>query len=298
MENTYKIDYTNLYAINKKSVRCFDSNIILVNVNDNSVLVNNIFPIRMPFFCFFIVQQGRLEVELDYTRYYAKESDFLIILPEHLIQNIWFSDNLKGQLLIVDQNYFSSIEKDNFRLHQPVFLNVRKYPKLTLQKKEYDTFVFCLNRLGQKIIQENHHLKEALIKNLFLELMLEVDNVLIDKEYNSNFQKLTRQEELTSRFFQLLQENGKTEHKVLFYADKLHVTTQYLAFVLKQLTGKTTYDWIAETLIIESKILLKHSQQTIQEISDTLNFCDPSAFGKFFKTHIGVTPFQYRRNRE
>lgn len=297
MVNLDKMGYSDLYFIKSENILNFKDNVVLANVDKNSFLINSIFPIRSSFFSLFIIEKGYIEVELDYQQYLSKEYNFLILLPEHLIQSIKFSDDFKAQLAIIKQDYFSAIEMNNLRLYQPVFLNIRKFPKLLLREDEYYTIISCLDRLKQKINLQNHHLKEALVNNLLIEYLLEIDNILIDRKYNSNFQRLSRQEEIMSNFFQLLQENAKSEHKVVFYADKLHITTQYLAFVLNQLTGKTTHEWIANALMIEAKILLKHSQQTIQQVSDFFNFCDPSAFGKFFKNLTGVTPFQFRTNK-
>jgi AraC-like DNA-binding protein len=39
---------------------------------------------------------------------------------------------------------------------------------------------------------------------------------------------------------------------------------------------------------------LRFTDMTIQEISNELNFPNPSFFGKYFKEHAGMTPLAYR----
>jgi len=39
---------------------------------------------------------------------------------------------------------------------------------------------------------------------------------------------------------------------------------------------------------------LRFTDMTIQEISNDLNFPNPSFFGKYFKEHAGMTPMEYR----
>ena len=51
---------------------------------------------------------------------------------------------------------------------------------------------------------------------------------------------------------------------------------------------------IKTALIFDAKSQLKYTRKTIQEISNDLNFPNPSFFGKFFKQHTGMTPKAYR----
>ena len=297
MANIKQTSLADLYFIEDENVQTFRQDIIFADVDVSTFSVNNIFPVRASTFSLFIIERGHIEIELDYKRHFVRQCCFLIILPEHLIQSMKLSNDFRGRLMIINQSYYSSVEKDNLRLHHPLFLNVKKLPILQLNEYENCIINFCWDRIKQVITYQNHHFKEDLIKTILIEFMLEMDNILIDRKYGVNHQKLPRQEELVQKFFHLLKDYGKIEHKVSFYADRLHITPQYLAIILKQQTGKTTHKWIAEALIIEAKILLKHTQLSVAQISDTLNFCDPSAFGKFFKTYTKITPFQFRKNR-
>ena len=50
-------------------------------------------------------------------------------------------------------------------------------------------------------------------------------------------------------------------------------------------------------MVYEAKRLLKYSGLSIGEISDNLNFTSQSFFGKYFKSHTGMTPSAYRIGR-
>ena len=45
------------------------------------------------------------------------------------------------------------------------------------------------------------------------------------------------------------------------------------------------------------KNLLKYSTMSIQEISYYLNFPNQSFFGKYFRSHTGMTPSAYRMSK-
>ncbi|MEA4905391.1 MAG: AraC family transcriptional regulator, partial [Petrimonas sp.] len=48
------------------------------------------------------------------------------------------------------------------------------------------------------------------------------------------------------------------------------------------------------SIIMSAKILLKSSDSTIMQISEELNFPNPSYFGRYFKKATGMTPKEYR----
>lgn len=101
---------------------------------------------------------------------------------------------------------------------------------------------------------------------------------------------------LSDRFIKLVKDYFKTERFLGFYADELGVTTKHLSRTVKSQTGCSAASWIERFLIMESKILLKSTNLTIQQISDTLNFPTQSFFGKYFKKNVGVSPKAYRNS--
>ncbi|WP_157257997.1 helix-turn-helix domain-containing protein [Pedobacter ginsenosidimutans] len=67
------------------------------------------------------------------------------------------------------------------------------------------------------------------------------------------------------------------------FADKLFVHVNHLPRAIKQTTGKTTSEHIAER--ITPKVMLCHTNWNIPEISYCLGFEEPAHFNHFFKRH-------------
>lgn len=78
------------------------------------------------------------------------------------------------------------------------------------------------------------------------------------------------------------------------FAAQLAVHVNHLNRAIKATTGKTTTDIIAERVLGEAKILLKHTDWNISEIGYCLGFEEPSHFNNFFKKQTQFTPTVFR----
>ncbi|SDE63709.1 helix-turn-helix domain-containing protein [Riemerella columbipharyngis] len=98
-------------------------------------------------------------------------------------------------------------------------------------------------------------------------------------------------------FLQLVHQHYKAHHDLLFYADKLHMSTTYLSRIVKKMNGHTVVDFTHQTLASETAIKLKTINLTITQLADEFHFSDQSAFTKFFTRMKGVFPKDYRKNK-
>ncbi|WP_374459153.1 helix-turn-helix domain-containing protein [Chryseobacterium taeanense] len=78
------------------------------------------------------------------------------------------------------------------------------------------------------------------------------------------------------------------------FAGQLSVHVNHLNRVIKEVTEKTTSEIIAERLLQEAKILLRHTDWNISEIAYTLAFKEATHFNNFFKKNMQITPNQFR----
>lgn len=80
------------------------------------------------------------------------------------------------------------------------------------------------------------------------------------------------------------------------FATQLNIHTNTLNRALKEVTGKTTTELIAERILKEAKALLQFSNWDMAEIAYSLGFEHASNFNIFFKKHTAHSPLQYRKD--
>jgi AraC-like DNA-binding protein len=78
------------------------------------------------------------------------------------------------------------------------------------------------------------------------------------------------------------------------YAEHLNVHVNHLNRAVKENTGKTTSQLIADRLVQEAKVLLKHSKWNVGEIAYALGFTEVTHFNNFFKKHVETSPLKFR----
>ena len=78
------------------------------------------------------------------------------------------------------------------------------------------------------------------------------------------------------------------------FSNQLNVHVNHLNRAVKETTEKTTSQIIAERILQEAKILLKHSAWTVSEIAYALGFTEVTHFNNFFKKHVQLSPLKFR----
>ncbi len=99
---------------------------------------------------------------------------------------------------------------------------------------------------------------------------------------------------LYQRFSALLIESYPKPRDVGWYAEALSVSPNYLARVVKQMSGRSTMDWVNEAVMTDVRTSLIHTDESIKEMAVRLGFNNPAFFGKYVKKHSGMSPKQLR----
>jgi AraC-like DNA-binding protein len=81
------------------------------------------------------------------------------------------------------------------------------------------------------------------------------------------------------------------------FAEQLNVHVNHLNKALKEVALKSTSKLIAERILQEAKVMLKHSHANVSEIAYALGFKEVTHFNNFFKKHTGMSPSAFRKNR-
>ncbi|HCM28511.1 MAG: hypothetical protein A2Z99_01190 [Treponema sp. GWB1_62_6] len=132
----------------------------------------------------------------------------------------------------------------------------------------------------------------AEINARFYAVFDEVGNVLADRRANRNEQII---EKINRRI-----ETGYMRQDLYIdsIADYLQKSPAYISHVYKQRTGTTILDKIIGVRMAEAKELLSTTELSVAEISERAGFSSSSYFFKVFKKMNGVTPNEFRENKE
>ena len=104
--------------------------------------------------------------------------------------------------------------------------------------------------------------------------------------------------DIFDRFLSLVNNHCQEQRQLAFYAEKICITERYLGTVVRQVSGITAKEWIDKAVINHAKVMLRHSNKQIAEITEALHFPNPSFFCKYFKRLVGCTPLEYREVKE
>lgn len=105
-----------------------------------------------------------------------------------------------------------------------------------------------------------------------------------------------RQVSYVHDFMRLLQIHHKIHRSIAFYAEQLCISPKYLSHIIKEATGRSATEWIAEFVVMEAKNMLRYSHKNIQQVAYELNFTTQSSFGKYFKHVTGMSPTEFQKS--
>ena len=92
----------------------------------------------------------------------------------------------------------------------------------------------------------------------------------------------------------LLEWDYKISRDVNYYAAQMNISSKYLTNIVSLVTGHTPKTIIDQYVILQLKLHLKRSTQSIKEMAWEFHFADVSFFCRYFKKHTGLTPQQIR----
>lgn len=148
-------------------------------------------------------------------------------------------------------------------------------------------------------IKSDYVFKYDLIRNYVAEL---THIALKSRPSESLYEHPNAKSRITSVFTELLERQFPIEspaerfrmRSAKDFADQLAIHVNHLNRAVKETTGKTTTSIIAERMLTEARMLLKHTDWNIAEIGYCLGFEEPSHFNNFFKKQMQLTPSRYR----
>jgi len=242
---------------------------------------------------FLICLKGSGKLKINYREITLTENQVMVILPYHIVKKVWQSDDFSIAALFLGNDFMSNMVH-SFNLVNAFYFS--KYPIATFSKEQIDELMEFHHLILKRYKKLRAPYSTEAVSELIRAFILEVLCLFRINRSNSLNHIPSRQEKIAEDFFKLLVTNFKTERSVKFYAEKLCFTPKYLSTIIKKTTGHSIQEWINELVILHSKSLLKTTDMTVLQISEEMNFSNPSFFGRFFKQYSGMTPLEFKKS--
>lgn len=236
---------------------------------------------------------GFLEGEISLLPFKSVGQSLLVMLPEQVVQISKKSEDFKCFFIIMTRQFIDKITlAENFS----TFMTIRSNPCIPISPQVFDGIDKFYKMTKSVLLNtEEGFNKKAIVNHLTIAFFYGLGFYIHKRNIE---QHPTRNDIIRDDFLRLLQLNFKKEHSVDFYAKKMFYSTKYLSMVIKNATGKSPSQWIADHIVLEAKTLLKDTDMTVQQISSVLNFPSQSFFGKYFKLRTGLSPLEYKKNQQ
>ncbi len=187
---------------------------------------------------------------------------------------------LREASLQLEQTVYSSLREDRCRQDTPVVTNIIN-GMFALLKVYFDqSECTCISQLVL-----------CQLKAFFIGFH---EYLQRNPQYRPDEVKSYRVRELFNRFMMLLERDYKISRDVNYYAAQMNISSKYLTNIVSQVTGHTPKTIIDQYVILQLKMHLKRTTQSIKEMAWEFHFADVSFFCRYFKKHTGLTPQQIR----
>lgn len=137
--------------------------------------------------------------------------------------------------------------------------------------------------------QMNTRLVDLLRLQIILEVIYEMASYKVPAKENSS-----RGERVFIGFMQSLGQHYAERYPVRRYAADANLSVRHFSKIIHDYTGQTPMQWIISYTVSQAKRLLSQTELSVKEIAEKLGFPEQFTFRKYFKTHAGTSPTEFR----
>jgi AraC-like DNA-binding protein len=174
-------------------------------------------------------------------------------------------------------------------------------PFIQLTGEQQRHFMHSIERIRDKK-QQLHDLthpfqikiQTAIIKLLRQETLLE-HAFLFSNQLLQDQPPLSHKRRVMMTFLLTLNMEYQQHRAVNYYAEKQGLTPRHFADIIKQESDYTPMEWINMVTINQAKNLLRQPDIHVKRVADELGFPEQFTFRKYFKTHTGMSPTEFRK---
>lgn len=241
----------------------------------------------------FICLAGEGYVTINEHKYPLSARTMCVAFPGTIIQEFKRGEGFESYTLRIDTGFLREL---NFPSAPEVHMLMRENPCMVLSEEQLESILQVCRMMHERDERTDHPYHEQINEQMLKLLCYELAGVYA-RDIPVMHEPCSRQDVIFRKFLSLLATDITISREVQYYADKLCITPKYLTIVTRQMSDRSAATWITHSVILNAKALLSTTQLTVQQVSNKLNFPNPSFFGQYFLRHTGMTPKEFRRSK-
>ncbi len=241
----------------------------------------------------FICLAGEGYVTINEHKYPLSARTMCVAFPGTIIQEFKRGEGFQSYTLRIDTDFLHDL---NFPAAPSVHMLMREHPCMVLSEEQLEAILQVCRMMHDRDQHTSHPYHEQINQQMLTLLCYELAGVYA-RDIPVMREPCSRQDIIFRKFLSLLATDITISREVQYYADKLCITPKYLTIVTRQMSDRSAATWITHSVILNAKALLSTTQLTVQQVSNKLNFPNPSFFGQYFLRHTGMTPKEFRRSK-
>lgn len=236
--------------------------------------------------------KGKARATVNITQYDFRENDLIYLAPNSFFLVHEFSEDAQLSYIIFSSSF---LEKNAYSIRRPRLVTVDACQIVNVTSEQAKIITDF-----SQLIEESVNCSPSMLNS---ERMVHIYNLvhLVFQDYfvansDATSKVMDRKTEIYHEYSELVMKHYHEWHHVSDYAEALHITVPHLCSTIKQASQRTAGDLIVEAILTDAKAQLKLSVSPIKEIAISLGFENVAFFNRFFKTHVGTTPKNYRNS--
>ncbi|MEY8020009.1 helix-turn-helix domain-containing protein [Muriicola sp. SD30] len=268
------------------------------DVDEDGKTIKDFNALRFNCYAIFLKDATGCKLKYGGKPYDYDEGTLVFVGPDQLVELSYDDPNYrpKGYALLFHPDLFLGTELGR-KIHHYNYFSYSLFEALHLSAKERKVIVSLLDKIQFELDQTiDKHTKKLITANI--ELLLDYCVRFYDRQF------LTREKENNSfleNFDVLLKEYFTSDRpqkygtpSVAYFADQLHLSSNYFGDLIKKETGHSAQEYIQNKLIEEAKERVFDPTKTVSEIAHELGFKYPQHFTRLFKQRVGHSPSEFR----
>ncbi len=250
------------------------------------------------FFCVFLKETKCGDLRYGKESYDYQEESLVFVAPGQILTVEKYLPNIKpkGKVIVFHADFLKGTALSTI-LNDYSFFSYASNEALHLSEKEREMVVNMFDTIENELKQNlDKHSKTLVISQL--QLFLNYATRFYDRQFitreHINKGILQRFEELLNTYFVSDKPQNLGLPSVTFFADELHLSSNYFGDLIKKETGISAQEYIQLKLIDIAKERIFDNKKSISEIAYGLGFKYPQHFTRLFKQKVGVSPNEYR----